>query len=83
MLIEAQPTDHKVDVTAFVPGYSKPDHNKFAAIVFLLLDQALGEYDVEMGVGGIEIRPIFDAPANAYSLEALPAVFDRMFVRPN
>ncbi len=53
----------------------------YTAIAFLLLDQALGEYDVETRVGQILVKPIQQAPVNASPLAALPAIFDKLFLR--
>src|SRR5215472_10130561 len=41
------------DVTVFIPNYSQANRKAFVAIAFLMLDGALGEYDVEMRVGQI------------------------------
>jgi len=48
----------KVGIMLFIKGYNKINENKFRAIGFLFLDQALGEYDVEMIVGTIEFESI-------------------------
>jgi hypothetical protein len=46
-----------------------------------MLDQVLGEFDVETKVGYIEIGPRpRSLPTNAISLEALPALVDRVAV---
>jgi len=73
---QAEPAGQKVDLTLFVPGYSETDKQTYNAITFLFLDQTLGEYDVEMRVGGIVVRPVSEAPAQTCSLEKLPEVFD-------
>jgi len=81
VLVQLQPAGSKADVVIFIPGYTSAAYPTYAPIVFLLLDQALGEYDVEMHVGKIEIRPVSEAPAGALSLDALPKVFDDSFVK--
>jgi hypothetical protein len=49
-------------------------------IAYLLLDQALGEYDVETRVGFIEVKPSNAAATGAVKLQQLPEAFDA-FVR--
>jgi len=67
------------DITLFMPGYSD-SNSAYTAIAYLLLDQALGEYDVETRVGQVLIKPAEQAPRNASALSALPPSFDRLFV---
>jgi hypothetical protein len=46
----------------------------------LLLDEALGEYDVETKVGLIEMfPPDAQVPGPRYPLRELPAHFDRVY----
>lgn len=77
--VDAERQGQKADVTVFVPNYSKAQNRAYSAIVFLLLDQALGEYDVETRVGAIEIEDLAEAPSRAGSLEDLQRTFDRFF----
>jgi hypothetical protein len=65
-----------VDITVFIPGYTQAAHKTYAAIAFLLLDEALGEYDVETRVGQVNVDSVSKAPAQRYSLEALPKAVD-------
>ena len=51
-----QPDGDKVGLTLFIQGYDPAEHEKFASVVYLMLDQALGEYDVETKVGFIELE---------------------------
>jgi hypothetical protein len=51
-----EPEDDKVAITLFMDGYNKSDHKIFGTIGFLLLDQALGEFDVEKKVGTVEFK---------------------------
>lgn len=66
----------KVDLTLFVPGYSEDARSAFLPIVYLILDEALGEYDVETYVGFIDIHPTAEEAQNTYSIVDLPKVFD-------
>jgi hypothetical protein len=45
-------------------------------LAFLFLDQALGEYNVETGVGQIDVRPALEAPQDVQSLDKRRAAFD-------
>ena len=55
------------DVTVFIPNYSEADSKTFMAIAFLLLDGALGEYDVEMRVGQIKVESTPKAQADIFT----------------
>ena len=43
------------DLTVFVPAYTQAAHPTYAAVTFLLLDQALGEDDVETRIGPVNV----------------------------
>ena len=45
----------KIGVLLFLPGYSEDQESVYRQIGYLFLDDALGEYDVEMKVGFIEM----------------------------
>jgi hypothetical protein len=51
-------------------------------MTYLLLDQALGEYDVETRVGGIIVEAPSQSSPETISLEQLPKAFDDLFVHP-
>jgi hypothetical protein len=51
-----EPDGQKVGITLFILGYDPNEHDKYSGVAFLMLDQALGEYDVETKVGFIELR---------------------------
>ena len=59
-----------------IPSYDEAD-SRLKQIGYLLLDEALGEYDVETRVGLIEMLPP-EAPAEGrrYPLAELPKQFD-------
>ncbi len=65
----------KVGVVLFFDGYNEKEKNAFGQIGYLFLDEALGEYSVEMEVGFIEFmgrdskhfsksRPLRELPAH-------------------
>jgi hypothetical protein len=58
----------KVGILLFFDGYTEKQRNVFGNIGYLIIDQALGEYVVEMSVGVIEI---FDR-SSKYYLSARP-----------
>jgi hypothetical protein len=69
--------DGKIGVLLFLPGYSEAEKTTYGQIGYLLLDEALGEYDVEMKVGVIEFHPLSEAsPTKSYPLEELAEFFD-------
>jgi hypothetical protein len=72
--------DQVADVTVFIPNYSEANRKAFVAVAFLLLDGALGEYDVEMRVGQIKVEAAPTAQAKTSSLQDLPKAFDALFV---
>jgi len=65
----------------FIPGYQEEDLD-FKQIGYLLLDETLGEYDVEMRLGLIKMLPP-DARTDGdrHSLPELPVLFDRLVSR--
>jgi hypothetical protein len=70
----------KVGVMVFIPGYTEAERPTYGQIGYLFLDEALGEYDVEMRVGAI----VFAGQDSKYfpqghALSDLGADFDRYF----
>ena len=65
----------------FVPGFREDDAD-LKQIGYLLLDETLGEYDVESRLGLIKMLPP-DARTNGdrYSLAELPRLFDQLVTR--
>lgn len=51
-----EPDRGKAGVNVFIKGYQVGRKRQYTGIAFLMLDQALGEYDVETKVGFIEVR---------------------------
>ena len=52
-----EPDRGKAGITVFFRGYEAEQDKIYKGIAFLMLDQALGEYDVETKVGFIEVKP--------------------------
>jgi hypothetical protein len=78
--VSAMRQGEKADITVFMPEYSEAARETYIGIAFLLLDQALGEYDVETRVGEIRVEDAAKAPPKAYSIKELPMRFDQLFV---
>jgi hypothetical protein len=67
----------------FIPGV-KPDDARYKQIGYLLLDEALGEFDVETRLGLIEMLAPRDSvaiEADRYPLSELPHLFDGLVAR--
>ncbi len=65
-------------INLFIPGFRENDAN-LTQIGYLLLDEALGEYDVETRLGPIKMFwPEACADGERYPLARLPALFDQL-----
>jgi len=68
----------KAGFTVFVKGYDESRKTLFDQAAFIMLDQAIGEYDMETRVGFIEIKPFEqEAEYKRHSLDNLPGMFDQ------
>ena len=68
-------------VYLFIPGFHEQD-TALRQIGYLLLDETLGEYDVEARLGLIKmLPPETDTDMRRYPLSDLPAQFDRLVAR--
>ncbi|MGB8131067.1 MAG: hypothetical protein WCG81_14850 [Candidatus Angelobacter sp.] len=62
----------------FIPGFKNEDED-LQQIAYLLLDNLLGEYDVETRLGLIKIfSPEAKTQGERYSISALPSAFDEL-----
>jgi len=62
----------------FIPGFREDDVD-FKQIGYLLLDEALGEYDVESRLGLVKMcSPQTVADGDRYPLADLPTLFDQL-----
>jgi|SRR5262245_39161438 len=52
-----EPDRGKAGITVFIRGYQAEHEKTYGGITFLMLDQALGEYDVETKVGFVATKP--------------------------
>ncbi len=73
----------KVGIQLFINGYNKDEHEIYSSIGYLLLDDALGEYDVETKVSFVEFHDINSTDFNgARSISELSIHFDSCFKNP-
>ena len=79
LLVRDEP---KVGIVLFFEGYNEDEKNVFGQIGYLFLDEALGEYAVEMQVGFIKFESRDSKYfAQASLLDALPAQFDKFWAK--
>jgi hypothetical protein len=65
-------------ISLFIPGFQERD-TELKQIGYLLLDSALGEYDVESRLGPIEmLPPQARTEGDRYPIAELPALFDQL-----
>ena len=68
-------------VYLFIPGFQENDPD-FKAIGYILLDEALGEYDVESRVGLLKIlSPQTPTGGERHPIADLPSLFDSLVAR--
>ncbi|WP_444844263.1 hypothetical protein [Duganella caerulea] len=71
----------KVAITVLIPGYMESKRDSYTGIAYLILDQALGEYDVETRVGGIDVAAPSARYGQVHTLMDLPEAFDELLSR--
>lgn len=89
--LKIKPTDVEVAVeadgskagfTVFMRGFDEQRKKHFSQAAFIMLDQAIGEYDMETKVGFIEVKPFDEASTyKRQTLENLPRMFDELLKR--
>ena len=73
----------KVGILLFLENYTSAQRNLFGQAGFLILDEALGEYDMETRVGAIDfLGRDSQYYAQSRPLAELPAAFDKFFAKP-
>ena len=72
----------KAGFTVFVKGYDESQQQQYSHAAFIMLDQAIGEYDMETKVGFIEIKPFEqESEYRRHGLDDLPQMFDEFMKR--
>jgi hypothetical protein len=74
--VQIEPMGQTADLTVFIPGYTSSAKKEYMTAAFLLLDGALGEYDVETRVGRIRVDSMPKGSVQTNSLDGLPDAFD-------
>ena len=72
--------DGKIAIGIFVKEYDPEERDKFLSAVFVLLDAALGEYDMETKVGALELHgwsELAEKGIEGQPFDELPVSFDR------
>lgn len=78
ILFTAHADGRKVGITLFIPGHTGRNHETMMGIAFLMLDQALGEFDVATDVGVIDVTSSAKAPSEAKAFKELPKMFNEI-----
>ena len=72
-----EPDRGKAGITVFFRGYEAEQDKAYKGIAFLMLDQALGEYDVETKVGFIQVKPFSaDSELEKKPVKEVTKIFD-------
>lgn len=59
---KATPNWEKLDLVLYIKGLTRRNHEAIAHASFIMLDNALGEYDVETKIGDIDWKPLPTRP---------------------
>jgi hemoglobin-like flavoprotein len=74
----------ELGIYLFFDGYAEEEQGVWGQIGYLLLDEALGEFDLETKVGIIQLLPSDAEPdVRRYPLSRLPELFDEQFANLN
>lgn len=73
-----EPDGKKAGITLYIDGYDETRRDLFAKAGFILLDNCLGEYDMETKVGFVEFKPASEPSSlTKQPLSELPGTFDK------
>lgn len=73
---------NRAGLTVFVKGYDESQAQQFQHAAFIMLDHAIGEYDMETKVGFIDVQPFErESQFKRHGLDALPQMFDEFTKR--
>jgi hypothetical protein len=80
--ISVEADGDKAGLTLFIRGYEESRKNVFMGAAFIMLDHAIGEYDMITKVGFIYIKSFEEESTyKRHSLEHLPEMFDEFIKR--
>ncbi len=72
----------KAGFAVFVRGFDEGRKKQFSQAAFIMLDQAIGEYDMETKVGFIEVKSFEQTSTyKRHALENLARMFDEFMKR--
>lgn len=78
--VSISPHDGKVDVAFHIRGCNEPHEKNFVSPAFVMLDNALGEYDAVCKVGRFDVVPFdFDAGSQRVTWAEFRSAFDTCF----
>jgi hypothetical protein len=78
--VSLEPDRGRIGLTLFIEGLDETNRNTFGQLGFLMLDSALGEYDVMTKVGYIDFKPASERTnLPTYSIDQLSEPFDEMY----
>jgi hypothetical protein len=81
---ELNPNQNKIDIVLYIKNYYEINRDIYVAILFHFLDAILGEYDVEMKVGRIDLKSSEEiSNFNDHNIRFLSKKFDELFSRVN
>lgn len=79
LAVTVEPDGEKTGLTVFVKRYDESKKSQLLHVVYLMLDQAIGEYDMETKVGFIEMRPYEEqSQCKKHDFADLPELFDKV-----
>jgi len=82
IIVSLEPDRGRIGITIFIEGLSKKNYNTYGQIGFLMLDQALGEYDVMTKVGFVEFKKMSKkSKITIYPITEMAKPFDDMYKR--
>lgn len=79
IFIDLNVYDEQIEITLFIENYTDDQRDFYLGHVFILLDEALGEYDVETKVGFIDLQPLTKSNA-VISFNDLAKHFDEKYL---
>ena len=68
-----------IDLVLFIKGAGGENDQQYNMAAYIVLDQSIGEYDMETKVGSIQVKPYdYHSNVDKVTLNDLPIVFDSM-----
>ena len=75
--VSVEADGNKVGLTVFMRGFDEAEEEALTYAAFIMLDHAVGEYDMETQVGFVSVKAFDEeTPRARFSLQFLPIAFD-------